>query len=1441
MAELVRTFQGGTMNKDLDERLVPNGAYVDALNIQVSDSQGSDVGAIENIQGNLERKYKSFNQNTGEFIEWSGGDFIPSNATCIATVKDEPANKIYSFITYDQADAIYEFNEQTNVIKPVLVDTANILKFSPDRLITGLTIIEGILYWTDGLTEPKQLDVSKWIDSAVSFLSHSNIYGRPFIEEDITVIRKHPLTPPQIELFTSFRNEPTNFTFTYDFRTTDSQGNTITLPNGSPVTIVANLIPNLNEGDTIECTTTDTDGSESVDIILRLQVVAPVYTTSISCIVASAPENIPSGSLLYEGDLVEPEGIFKNKFVRFAYRWKFNNNQYSAFSPFTQVAFEPGGYEWNTLKGYNLGMYNTIKRLKLSGFDTPPDDVERLEVLYKADNSASIYVVDDIDISETDFELDSELIYKNVEANQLLRPWDNVPRSAKALEFSANRLIFANYKQNYDFEIQPEISLSILENGTEPVPSVPRNSVKSLRTYQVGVVYQDEYGRQSPVFSSKNAGFSLEKEYSNVSTSFTAQIQSAAPSWATHFKYYIKDPSTEYYNLAMDRYYLAEDGNIWLSIPSSDRNKVTEEDFLVLKKQHSNDVAVLDEARFKIIAISNEAPLFLKTRRVEAGRLQDQSMFEPSGFPSPDTIFVDIDKDKWQDSSFNGLESESGLVIEFGSANAKSIQYEVASIALFTAGSDWYRVSLESKIQDDIEEVIGNVSAPLTGLFARIFKKKTENKPEFEGRFFIKLYRNASLNNNILSANQEEDYTIRARVTGFRNTQVTAYNEYSHWRYSSGGVRGGWQINNSTTYRPHEAPDPAPGIKVGATTISIDYHGARTGELGNTSGTAQFADFVQAIKEPGAKIRFTDDPNGEVYTTTGARTYSVRNFDKSWSSDSNWGSNKRTRFDLDLDKPIVWTPESILPLNDRGNRQSSATTAIELLSSFTESSSFTSTNPAVFETEPKEQIDLDIYFEGSKAYSISEHGTQHTLDFFNCVSFGNGVESNRIGDDFNAPYIAKGVKASAVLDDPYQEEDRKTGFIFSQIFNSRSGVNNVNQFIQALPITKDLNPIYGSIQKLYSRSKDGDLITLCEDKCLKVLANKDALFEADGSPQLISNQKVLGQAVPYVGEFGISTNPESFTQYAYRSYFTDKSRGVVLRLSGDGLEEISRYGMGDFFADNLAINDKLIGSFDGSKGVYNLTLNNLTSEWEDKLPQTAEQTTVSFKEDVNGWSSRKSYIPESGLTLNNKYYTFKKGRVWEHEANTLYNNFYGLQYVSTVNVPIANTPLSVKGYKTLNYTGTEAKEYKYNIDVTNREYSIAEIRANNLLPITQIEKDGWWAETIVTDLQEGQVDYFLNKEGKWFNNIKGKDTFFNTNIDNNVDTNEFTVQGIGRASVIDVPPITIFDVTVFIDNSCSTEVLPPLAGNMTYTLVEDCDPSCVTLQLAASDPNNPTP
>ena len=119
-----------------------------------------------------------------------------------------------------------------------------------------------------------------------------------------------------------------------------------------------------------------------------------------------------------------------------------------------------------------------------------------------------------------------------------------------------------------------------------------------------------------------------------------------------YYKYYVKETTNEYYNLAMDRWYEAEDGNIWLSFQSSDRNKLDEDTYIILKNEHGSQDPVLEEARYKILAIKNEAPDFIKTT---------QKILATSSLPAEtdyndleDSMIVQYDDDTW--TPFEGVE-----------------------------------------------------------------------------------------------------------------------------------------------------------------------------------------------------------------------------------------------------------------------------------------------------------------------------------------------------------------------------------------------------------------------------------------------------------------------------------------------------------------------------------------------------------------------------------------------------------------------------------------------------------------------------------------------------------------------------------------------------------------------------------------------------------------
>ena len=1424
MPEIVKVFAKGRMNKDLDERMVPNGEYRDALNLDLSVSEGSDVGAFENVKGNKEIIHKSYSESTLTHSDWDSNYISDlTNAACVGVIADSETEKIYWFIASDEVNAIAQYDQSTDVVTPLLVEKktiSNFLNFTADNIITGINILKGILFWTDNKTEPKKIVIADWEDSTKTFLNHSVIYERNFIESDITVIKKYPLTAPELTMRRTKRSGNIETSTSYTFGFLDADGEPDQLDTSSPEqTFNFSGSVDYRVGDVLLFSLIDNAAEYNQDFEVRVLITEIVNVYSVKAEIQSISANMPAGRLPWEVELLLDDPLFEFKFPRFAYRYKYNDNQYSVFSPFTETAFLPGSsFEYDSVNAYNETMVNTARVIELSNFITSSitPDVIAVDLLYKERGNNAVYKIETIE-KDTEkwnanlYTIESEIISSIIEANQILRPFDNVPKQALGQEIVANRLIYANYKQNYSMltsqgiDVSPKFGFSIAEKNNIDLPAP---SIKSQRTYQLGIVYIDEYGRQSPVFTSDTATKILNKGFSSVATNIKNKMLSDPPGWAKYFKYFIKENSSEYYNLAMDRIYDAEDGNAWLSFPSSDRDKVNQQTFIELKKEHDTVTPVEEPAKYKIISISNNAPEFLKLVKKSLGSIDfDFSTTEDAqnSFPLVDRVSFRINQNEFDQAPFGGL-AASGVnnnYVRIGDSNNISNYFEIASIKginIANDGSGSYEIQLVKKLDDTIEFTSsdGTYDGRNTAVLnIEFFKQDSESKPEFEGRFFTKVNRDSLLEDKLLSSKLTEDYvTIYKQDLGL----ATSRDGYADWHFNKWGYGTGKTriFNNGVESIPSNLQQKGYGAEAGSKKITIGIRGLDRQssvrraweknrwlwrEFGEYNGTTQYKTFIDALQTKGTKFRFTDDPTEPkpVYEIVRADRMHSATVGRSVANEGKLESHRNKMWQIEIDKPLIWSPTSILSANNNNS-----TTAIEIIRPyFEDGSTFRSDNPAIWETEPKESVDLDLYYAASDIYPISEHSQTKTLRWHNCWSFGNGIESNRIRDDFAQTYLDNNPIVSTVLEEPYAEEHRSTGLIFSQIFNSQSGVNNLNQFILAEAITKDLNPRHGSIQKLHAR--DTDMITLCEDKCFYILANKDALFNADGSAQVTSNNAVLGLARPYAGDFGISTNPESFSAYGNRIYFTDKNRGVVIRLSGglgggDGITIISGKGMADYFEDNLQLNKQLIGSYDTTSGSYNLLLKNLNS-------------TLSYQESVDGWPTRLSFEKEQGISINNKYYTFKNGRIWEHKANTLYNNFYGTQYDSQFTVLLNDSPNSIKNFKTLNYTGTEARDYKYETG-NGVKYSLAEIQANNLTPISETIEPGWFVESINTDLQEGQLKTFIDKEGKYFNYIKGTSTSLS-----NLDSKEFSVQGIGRAAVSGDEQ-TQFKVHVYVDNTC---------------------------------------
>ena len=1857
MPDIKHHFRSGRMNKDLDERLVPNGEYRDAQNIEIITSEGSGVGSVQNVIGNVLKDGRVYNENSTALTLWgSNSSSIKdlTNPKCIGYVVDEQNNKIYWFIsssetvtalvndssandggteivldsqsgtvkdgmivsgggivgktfvtgvssnTISVSNGVYltnntllifkstvsciaEYDTVTGVVCPVLVDKNNILKFSPSYLITGANVLNGLLLFTDNQTEPKKVIISDYKAGSSTFNYHTQINKTDFIERDITVIRMHPLNAPTLAMDVSERTESkrglesgSDVFVDFDFY----DGTDESLTSGTDITLNFNPLGNFIKDDILKLKHKDVSGSVSVTYEIFVKVKILINSTKINsekidastysalCVIQAIPENLPKklGAVTWKATLQEKKPIFEERFVRFAYRWKYKDNQYSAFSPFSKIAFLPGEFNYNNLDAYNSAMSNNLRTLTISGFDSKPHDVSEVEILLKESNINAVYVVDKLRSGETFYNVLNENIRFLIESNQILRPYDNVPKTAKSQEVTASRIIYGNYKQGYDTLNTkiPKIEATVEQKPTNVTTTSKANprgtgeknvftltnpnskievgmkvtssdgvfqdednmfvvsisnqrleinkqktsstntyeeeeqkeitgetiftftkrkthveTVKSLRNYQLGATYSDVFGRESPVFSSINSSVYLDKTFSNTKNTLTGQLKNTSPDWATHFKLFVKETSSEYYNIALDRFYFAQDGNIWLSFPSAERNKISENTFLLLKKKHDKSEVVAEDARYKVLDISNEAPRFISTETIASGKASCKiksdaptvgSVFFKFSGPSPQEnpdfaaafksenqieIATDVGTGKFSDQN-----NSKRYTIKSGGSSNENVYEVILEDPILPQDSNVFKeVTSSTKQKVSAVDVTNSVTVVLTaenslieiGMIVKgagitsdevtvtdistatitlssaqtilantelifdkitnhvafdsevnitIFSKEIKDKAEFFGRFFVKIKRDFIIDNNIInsfngikstfeqSEKQEflqelsNDYTHSSdKDNEATYTQDAAWDDHSDAVFREGGKKiqkNERDIQGKGINETHPSNDK--------NKFSFYWSAIGTEDSDEDNGEQNINSFITKITKRGTLIQFnngigtkgdiyqvvgstfiseprTEDPaikkkpygKRRLYTieiinyTTGAKTYTDV-FDHAIGTSDTAGNGRINQISImeenvaledatiSSDDPAIFETEPVnlegldiyyessnsLPIIKPGmkvtgegiNTVISATTANQtagaavvltedLSSSITEGMFMTGvgvpknttvksvsgtqvnitkfSNPTtyfsglaltfstvnfvnsvedgdqfnllnnvasnissvdkdnnpigtvltfidennlysftakttVFNPKNLEDTDLIENSSGQKIIALSTnqvHGQAIDLNFFNAFTFGNGVESNRIKDDFNAPFIDRGVVVSTTLDAEYKEEQKENGLIFSGIFNSTSGVNEINQFIQALPITKDINPIYGSIQKLHVR--ETDLIAFCEDKILKILTNKDALFNADGNTNLTASNNVLGQTIGYVGEYGISKNPESFASHAFRIYFADKARGTVLRLSRDGLTPISSKGMSDFFGDNLSLSSTILGSYNEDKGSYNITLNNKT---------------LSFDERVDGWTSFKSFLPESGLSINNLYYTFKDGNLFSHD-NTIRNKFYDItdaqndntkNYESSVNVLFNDVPTSVKSFKTLNYEGSDSRKYTYSgsigsttigagttIDVLeNANYTPSQING-----LTETETSGWYANSITTDQQTGSVKFFKDKENFKFNKILG-----DTTTSSNIDTKELSVQGLGIPASISVSGNNNFTLTVDPDITLSNFTI---SNNVTFSLQSGVD------------------
>ena len=1268
-------FIAGKMNKSVDERLVPVGQYIDALNVRLGSTENTDIGAVENSKGNTILTDISHE-----------GVTLSANAKCIGAFEDGVKENIYWFVhdpssamsATTKVDMILSFNT-TSQATTYHVISESVLNFNPQFLITGVNLLDNLLFFTDDFNPPRKININR-------NYPEPNVSGDQITAEELNVIVKPP-------------------------------------------------------------------GFSS-------------YTTSLG-----VTEYELAAPLLALSNVAGEENYLKDKFICFAYRYQYKDNEYSATSLFTRPAFQPGLFSFEFGNYYNAGMENSFNSVDLT-FNTGGELVIAIELLFKESSKNTINVIerfDKADLGWSDNELQTfrftnSKIYTVLGSDELLRLYDNVPRFAKAQTIMGNRLIYGNYVEQYnietadgqqipiDYEVFP-VSDRIVNSAVFPDttfglqrgafnyinPAIPFGdaagfvplstakfvfteaevplpikkfsqinislTITSTAAYAVGVqgrkaLSGDTGNADFPSsFKTNSLGSPLEitttviaRNTYNTFNAFLTSVELAeavgtgTPGSAGSTITPITTPPSEYGFSLSDQFYSRitppagfnfETAGLWTATSTQDgfRQAITTTNI-------TDDTLVLQVPSVHYLSNTGSGT----------------KVYEFFAYTYTELVpLTNPVRGKTTDSSFRIRNSE-----DFFSLHSNR-NYEAGIMYM----DDFGRATTVLVSSNNTAFFPASTSIDLNTITAHIF-----NKPPHWATKYKFLLKPSLLNYDIIYSNSiftdELNSSISwVRLEGYAGSIVskgdiltvkiqsngTIVNTFVETTVldvvakSRGGSTGEENLPTGAPAGLYMKIQPRNFIASTAVGAIVD-----TGFIENTVDGTSCDPFIRIpLTETDAlgNVSNIDIPAGAAIEMTfrgwrsrswyGTESVNVEtapyryeviasaaasDFKDFWDQEGlNPASFMRSDGEKEIEAQYFPTINSNpAATNDKiqfyfeqqfpGNPTSTLFLVVRLTVCAT--SAGIDQRPAhveghivinknnnlmAFETKP-EIADADLYYDSSEMYnilpdvngdlahmgdnsSISQNQVISTntpaivsLPFADCYTFGNGIESFRYRDLPTTNFFRVGERVSAVSNSLFREEDRFAGLTYSGVFNDPTNINNLNEFNLGLVNFKDCEAIYGPIMKLHSRQTD--ILVLQEDRISYVLANKNLISDSTGGGAIVSVPEILGQQIARIEEYGISFNPESFASWGRDMYFSDTKRGAIIKLTGaglqsDSLEVISASGMRSYFRNKFAdqLTTQKLGGYDPYMDEYVFSTNNTP------IPMTTETIECGARLDKN--------------------------------------------------------------------------------------------------------------------------------------------------------------------------------------------------------------------------------
>ena len=1191
MPKFTRNFTAGKMNKTFDERVVPNGEYIDAMNIRMGSTENSEFGVIENTKGNISLTTLKFQ-----------GTPLSVDARCIGAYEDGSIETIYWFVhdpsfplgNTGKLDLVVSFSTNTFSLTYHVITIDNgisgggvntTLNFNPQYLITGVNKIEDLLFFTDNYNAPRSINVNRnyAIPSGAPLIDAGGLIAQALLEESLLVIKKPPTEAPTVELVNTQGEQ--NFmeerfiSFAYRYLYADGQYSATSqwsdiafAPNGFELTVEAYL----NEGminSFNSCKVTYYTGNS---LVLGIDLLFKQSESNIIKIIEKqnkADLGIPNNS---------PKTL------------TFDNSKIFTVLPEAELLRlydnVPRFAQAQTLMGNRLMYGNYVE-----GYDLVSTNGQPLQLTYIAElkqdavgskalitsNEDSVYTIDG----------------NHPVTNSVLRI-----DFANLIPYVSNLIAGATIQVNLDFTHHS------YTGGTQPTTQTGTITIASTFTLASSYLNPFDLSQSNefkdwvgtlvnilPVYdaipanpTSCDGGTLTDIFNCNVPTNQASGWEKRA-SGITAIDQPIKIIAT--------------------NVPPND----TYIDLQLVAMQYE-DVNNLGNFAYEYYSITDSTVTFNRlgnARSLHSNRGYEIGIVYMDDFLRSSTALV---------SPYNIVYTPCSSSID---KNSIQVTIPISQVAPYWATRYKFVIKPDQEGYQTVYSTL--VVQDGDNLVWFLLEGENMQKVEVGDRLIVKKDSNGPTEDCIYT-------TVLEKISKAKSTEFPIAGVYM--RLEAG--------NFSSTVPPipmvSDLDEQENDDKDYITRVANKWHDPVT--LVNydipQGSVIELLFYTYRQKYGGCKKRETNGAQKWLSFTANANYNDLVGW---WTANQSAIMSSITAMvdadNADMGDPTFqgfYTHPSYPNCTGTGDSiliaiQTGASGEQFMRMCGADSCPFkkawakigfrltrSNVEPAfIFETLPIDALP-DVFFENNLSFTISpigEHngnvqpqnfalGQDAIIDtgFFNCFSFGNGVESYKVRDSIVGREFNLGERVTSVSAQDYKEAHRFSDITYSGIYNTESNLNKLNEFNLGLLNYKYLESSFGYIYILDGR--ETDVLCLQEDKISYVLAGKNLLSDAGAGRALTAVPEVLGTQIARTEKYGISHNPESYIQWGADRYFTDTKKGAVIHIQGDSMQSdqlrvVSEFGMRTWFRDEFinAQTTQKLGGYDPYMNEYVLTSNDI--------------------------------------------------------------------------------------------------------------------------------------------------------------------------------------------------------------------------------------------------------